>query len=293
MRDACSQMDAQQMTEPVNCSRSELSTYLQELAAGFLPTYCLDTGPSAPSRSMSIASKSYQRGKRTVVFHGFPSLRMSRPSTGDLGADLSMSSPVDFHAKTSARPGRGPESTASDQDSGAKWRGSLARYDRDSRSWKTHQFSLLGGLTEFSETWPRWGSMRDGELYPLQTSALRTKGKGFGSWPTPVAQEDNGSPDAYRKRHDRRLRPNKKITSLQVAAKSWSTPHKDTGNCENVPENGLLGRMVKSWSEKTEPRASLNPEFHLWLQGWPEGWNDLSPQGTDRFRLWLQRHGRF
>ena len=76
------------MGGPLNCSDSELSTYLQALAAGYLPTYYSDTSPCVRSSGIPIASKSYQRGKKTVTFHGFPSLEMSSNLTESLGADL-------------------------------------------------------------------------------------------------------------------------------------------------------------------------------------------------------------
>ena len=52
-------------------------------------------------KSMSIASRSCQHGKKTVVFHGFPSLQMSSNLTADRGAGLLILSLVDFLAKRS------------------------------------------------------------------------------------------------------------------------------------------------------------------------------------------------
>ena len=86
---------------PLNCTESELSTFLQALAEGYLPTSSLDTNPSAPSKSISIASKSYPSGKKTVSFHGFPSLEMSRSLTEGRGEDLSKPSVGDIHARAS------------------------------------------------------------------------------------------------------------------------------------------------------------------------------------------------
>lgn len=70
----------------VNCSDSELCTFLLALEAGFLPTYYSDTNQSVQLKSMSIASRSYQHGKKKVVFHGSPSLQMSSNLTADRGA---------------------------------------------------------------------------------------------------------------------------------------------------------------------------------------------------------------
>ena len=32
-----------------------------------------------------------------------------------------------------------------------------------------------------------------------------------------------------------------------------------------------------------------NPAIHEWLMGWPEGWSDIRPLETDKYRLWQQR----
>ena len=45
---------------------------------------------------------------------------------------------------------------------GERWPGWLAKYDQDLSLWKTPQCSLLEDYIEFSETWPKWGMMRDG-----------------------------------------------------------------------------------------------------------------------------------
>jgi site-specific DNA-cytosine methylase len=86
-----------------------------------------------------------------------------------------------------------------------------------------------------------------------------------------------------------------RIWILAHAGGAWGTPttrdHKDSGDCSNVPDNGLLGRMAKSWSGMTDQPGSLSPEFHLWLMGWPQGWTALEPLAMDKYRLWLQRHG--
>ena len=158
-----------QVGGPVNCSDSELSIYLQALAEGYLPTFYSDTSQSAQSKSMSIASKSFRRGKKTVVFHGFPSLKMSRHSTAIHGAELLTSWLAAFRVKTSALPETAQDLTESVVECGTTWPASLAKLDRATSSWRTAQLSLLGGLEEFSQTWPRWGLMRNGECWERQT----------------------------------------------------------------------------------------------------------------------------
>lgn len=36
----------------------------------------------------------------------------------------------------------------------------------------------------------------------------------------------------------------------------------------------------------------LNPEWVEWLMGWPIGWTDLKPLAMDKYRQWLNAHGK-
>ena len=162
-----------QVGGPVNCSDSELCTFLQALGGGYLPTCYSGTSQYVQSKSMSIASRSYQRGKKIIVFHGFQFLQMSRSSTDNPGGATLISSPEASPARTSARPDEGQESAGNDPGSGRNLLGSLARWDRATSSWRTPQCSLVEGLDEFSETWPKWGSMRSGACWARTTPASR------------------------------------------------------------------------------------------------------------------------
>ncbi len=181
--------EEKQVGGPVNCSDSELCTFLAALEAGFLPTYYSDTSPSVQLRSMSIASRSYQRGRKTVAFHGFPSLQMSRNLTEDLGAELLKSWLAVFRARTSAPLEKAPESTASEAGFGEKWRELSVRYDPDTSSWRTHRCLWDEDLSACSLTLPKWGSMRDGVLSELLTLERPTAANDAGLWPTQQAME--------------------------------------------------------------------------------------------------------
>lgn len=222
--------------EPVNCTASELSIYLRALAAGFLPTFYSDTNPSALSSSMAIASKSWRSGKRTGHFPGFQSLPMSESSTASPGADSSMSSPEDSRARISASQAKAQESTASDPAYGVKWRGSLAKYDPDSRSWKTAQHSLIEDSDESSVIWPRSGMTVDGQCYLLPTLGRRTVANESGLWQTPVADDSaNRAAGKFNSRGEPKL-------SAQVL---WPTPHGfSPDGRSNGPSGNELGRAV-------------------------------------------------
>jgi hypothetical protein len=89
-------------------------------------------------------------------------------------------------------------------------------------------------------------------------------------WPTPKEQDSRGG-------------SGKNVQggmSLTDTVRMWPTPtsrdHKDTGNCENVATNGLLGRAVNPSTES----GSLNPLWTEWLMGFPIGWADCEPSET-------------
>jgi len=106
-----------------------------------------------------------------------------KPLTENLGEELLTSFRAAFPARTFQPLEKGQELMESDQECGEKWRGSFTKYDQDLCSWKTHQCSLVGDLDEFSETWPQWGLMRDGECWERQTLAQTIRGTGFGLLP--------------------------------------------------------------------------------------------------------------
>lgn len=185
-----------------------------------------------------------------------PSGMTCEPLTEDLGRELLTWFLEDSLAKTSAQQVKEQDSTGNALDSGAKWPGSLAKYDHDSHSWKTHQCLLLGGCAEFSETWPRWGLMLDGECWALTPPGEFTKEIGSGSLPTPRKQIQN--------------RP------CRTREDYHSNLEEYLGN--RYPF--LCGQLC-------------DPDYAEWVMGWPIGWTDLVPQETDKFHLWQHSHSGF
>lgn len=313
----------------VNCSDSELCTFLQALAEGYLPTFYSDTSQSVQSKSMSIASKSFQRGKQTVAFHGFPSLQMSRDSTDDRGAALLTWWLEDSHAKTSAPLAAEPELTESDQACGAKWPASSARYDPASSSWKTAHCLWDEDLQWSSVTLPTWGMTRSGAVYRHPTAERPISATGSGLWPTITVCGNYNRKGASATSGD----------GLATAVKLWRTPNaqvtaakstvvKLSGRKPSDPQVGLADQVAamertfptptatqhKGWSRnhnrahtddrldytvereayqagQQTPPMRLNPGWVEWLMGWPIGHTSLKPLATDKFREWQQQHG--
>lgn len=76
----------------------------------------------------------------------------------------------------------------------------LAKYDPNTRLWKTSQTCLLDllnnpadGLAVYSETWPKSGMMRNGIAYQLATLAPGIHGTEFGYLPTPAKSTAKGA----------------------------------------------------------------------------------------------------
>ena len=101
---------------------------------------------------------------------------MFKPLTETRGEELLMWYLADFHAKTLVQQDEEQELMESAAECGEKWRASFTKYDLDSRSWKTHQCSLVEDLEPFLETWPQWGLMRDGECWEQRTLEQTIRG---------------------------------------------------------------------------------------------------------------------
>jgi hypothetical protein len=180
---------------------------------------------------------------------------MSPPSTELRGEEKLMLSAEDSLAKTSQRREMEPESQEKKVDCGEKWPESLAKYDQDSRSWRTHQCLLFEDLTESLEIFPRWGMMRDGELWELSMSAHFTSEIEFGSLPTEKEQ-------------------------------LYPTP--TCADAKNVGRNNSSQNNLHKITD-----LHLNPDFVEELMLWPTGWTDLKPLEMDKFQQWRQQHSEF
>jgi hypothetical protein len=159
--------------------------FSRALVEAYSEATCLDGVPSAPLKSQLTQQAFSSLDKTTEASSHFQSGMTLEHSTGILGEDLLMWFRGGFHAPTSARQGRRLELTEQLADSGWRWPGSFAKFNRASSGWKTRQNSFIEGLAEFSETWPRWGLMLNGECLDLTTWAPITEGSGSGFWPTP------------------------------------------------------------------------------------------------------------
>ncbi len=262
--------------------------FLQGQEEAFWEGTCLDGAPSALLKLMPTPAACCSPASATDCCRPSRSGTTCAPSTASPGQEVCRLSAVDSRAPTSAQPEKARVSMAKKADSGWKWPGSFAKWDRSSCSWKTRQCSLLGDSEEFSGTWPRWGLMRDGECSERTTLAPRKKGNASGSWPTPRANdgEKRGNFDTTNPRN-----------GLPAAVKRYMTPTASIGTKCGGRHNGRADTLASQIAEleglEVSSTGQLNPLWVEWLMGWPAGWTDCAASAMDRFRVWQQQHGGF
>jgi hypothetical protein len=249
---------------------------------------------------------------------------MYKPLTETLGEELLMLYREDFHAKTSLPQVKEQGLTESGQKCGKRWQGLLARYDHNMFLWKTVQCSLLGGWEQYSETFPRWGTMRNGELFqqPMWEQTILEKEFGLSEkvpnnldfFHTPnTTGMDGGSNSrkALKKRMEQWLTPDANCGN-RGTQETW-LPVRPSGQPAQYTINQAVRDSMKIWSTpvasdtshrknkyaqggtalSTQAGGKLNPMWVEWLMGWPLGWTDLNPLAMDKFQKWLEQHGMY
>lgn len=162
---------------------------------------------------------------------------MSEPSTASHGVGSWMASLAASRAShTLSQVGSGAVSTIA--TSGPRPDASSLRRDRGSSSLKTLAACSRRGLTTsleqkgYGETYADWVSRLRQDSSARRKSALRMRGSGFSSsaWPTPVANDDNKTPESHLAMKARMPGgPRNTITSLNVLVQTWSTPRSSDG----------------------------------------------------------------
>jgi len=201
----------------------------------------------------------------------------SQHSTAARGVASWISSLQAIHASRSPLPDGGEGQTIPDT-SGPTSPGSFARWDPASSSWKTWRGMFDSDFPRFSESWPRWGSMRSGAASARPRSAHRTRGSACSCWPT-VAARDFRDGRASAETMAKNSRPLNEVAthwptarsedsencgghrgatdSLTAASRQWPRPRdSDTNGAGSHGDGGLdLRTVAGSWAT---PTASPN-----------------------------------
>jgi hypothetical protein len=237
--------------------------FSQALVEEYSEASSLGGTPSVPSNTTPTPQAFLSRDKTTDAWNRFPSGMTCEPLTENRGEALLKSFLAASHAPTSVPPAKALESPASSQDCGAKWRALSVKFDRASSSWKTVHCLLSEDLPWSSVTLPKWGMMRDGELWERTTSALPTSEKGFGLWRSPTARD----------------------------WKNARNPAKCDAN-GGYRQTSLTEQLCdKNGKTVAERNGQVTPEFCEWLMGFPSEWTASEPLATPKFQQWLHSHG--
>ena len=148
------------------------------------PANNLDTGASAPLSGSLTPRPSLWHDKTMAVSRLSRFGMTCKPLTDGHGAALLTLWLAASRARTYPSPAKARALMAPSQECGATWRGSLARFDPSTFSWRTAQPSLLEDLGESSVTWPRSGMTAAGQCWALPMLGRRIKGTDSGLWPT-------------------------------------------------------------------------------------------------------------
>ena len=269
-------------------------TYLQEQGEVSSAGCFSDIPQSVLLRLNLTAEKSYSNDKETGFCQSFQSGMMSAPSTELRGEEKSMSSAGVFPVKTSQQQEKELVSQENEADFGEKWPESLAKYDPNTHSWRTHQCLLFGEGQESLATLPNWGMTLNGGLYPRPIAEQIISAREFGFSPdgittfhTPCTTGlDGGSNSrrALKKKAEKFPTPDANI-GKRGTQQEWTAKRKSGHSAQYT-----LNQAVRDSIQQT---GKLNPVWVEWLMGWPLGWTDLKPLEMDKFQSWLQQHGEF
>jgi len=252
--------------------------FSQALVAEYSAATSLGGEPSVQSSGNPTQLAYLPPDRMTAFLRPSRSGMTFRPLTEDLGAAVLMWCQAASRARTSASQAREQASTEPAPECGDTWRGSLARFDPDSRSWKTAQPSLLGDSHESLVIWPRSGMTAGGQCWELPTLGHRTSGIGSGLWPTPTVCGNYNRKGASATSGD----------GLATAVTKCATPTARDWKSGKASQ-ATMDRNSRPLSEQIG--GSLNPTWVEWLMGWPLGWTDLKPLATDKSHCAPQQPG--
>lgn len=277
--------------------------YLPGQAVGCLEADCLDGELSATSSMTNTASTCLQPESETGISMTPQSGTTLEPSTGVPGLDawilslpVSHASPLvgqagSLESKTLAISGLIPFALwEKSGPNGSYWRMSQGCFP-----------TLM--FDEFSETWPRAGTMRRGIAYRRAPLAPRTSEIGSGLWPTP---RRNTGPSMDRKhlsldgavklwptpvvsRGDYAYSHGRKVLKLSGAVKMFPTPTATNTKVVHLRTNGRPPRSylptptandvrqrfnTSPGSDKPRPNLAAMAKYSLWLTPMATNWKN-------------------
>lgn len=251
---------------------------------------CSDGEPVVTSKSTHTDSKS-SRLELPMDSLTTPPSGMTLPSsTGDPGVDAWKLSALDFRASPTPLPESDSESMTSGT-SGPIRSESFVRYDRESSGWRMSQGSFLQDISgEYSEIWPKQGTMLNGACFRRRRLAHRTEESESLFWRTPMAHEagarietlfcKDGSPARVGERAYRNTPSGKMVLQSQTLGQQvryWPTPKSSRrGDCpsERKRISPTLESAVKMWPTPMSEVAYATPQARDYRTGQATRWDN-------------------
>ena len=274
--------------------------FSQALVAASSAGNCSAGAPSAPSSKTPTHGMSWSPGKTTEACTRSRSGMMYAPLTANRGEALLTWFREVSRARTSAQPEKAQESQEAGQGFGQKWHALSVKYNPNTHGWKTLHCLFPEDLDWSYLTLPRWGMMRNGELWGRTMPALPTNGIESGYWRTPGAQEpgisvdrlvpiEGGTLGGMNRHFDKHTGRMAQIgLSQQVKLRMWPTP---TASEDAAGRPG--SKMQKMLGNHPEIRGdcsggSLNPDWVEWLMIWPIGWTNTRKDCSYEALYWKE-----
>lgn len=211
-----------------------------------------------------MPEKSCYQDKETDCLKNFQSGTISKVLTENPGKGKSISLLADSHAQTLVPPTpRKKVSTEKKADSGKKWQESFAKWDQNGSLWRMSQASSSGELTAYSGTWPKWGTMLNGQCWEEKKLEFQCEDQECGYWRPATVVDSCG-----RGYHGK------------LTGKYWLA---------------LPGQICKYLGLPVQcPQTGLiMPWVYEELMGWPIGWTALDPLEMAKLQDWLQLHSSY
>ena len=274
-------------------------------------------GKQCAQSNKSLTPSAYCYSDKMTRFSRLSQYGMTfAPLTEDRGEALLTLYLEGFHVRTLAQPEKEQELKVQDQDSGVKWQESLGKLNPNGSLQKTHQCLFLEDSISSSPILPRWGLMRDGELWEQTTSGQIIKENASGlsqeTWPTPLSTDwkkrgpnskQQGLPELVAKKqmfHTPTATANQMAPSMRKS-NYWPTPtatearqgYQDRTRGKKGTQKSLTTEVIDKEGGREKTGGQLNPMWVEWLMGWPLGHTDLKPLETDKYQKWLEEHGKY
>ena len=167
---------------------------------------------------------------------------------------------------------------------------SYAWYDQDSLSWKTWQQSLITDWTLFSESFPKQGTMQNGQLYQRVHWEPAIKEADGGALPTPTTMDHlpQRSVDSMIKQTTIHRKGRTKLANLREAVNPQtvelfnhlqSLPTPTATDWKGRSGQGFIERhgtrRIPDLLTQTGDSMSVSPYFLEEVMGYPLGWTEL------------------